>query len=188
MKSCLGIDSALLSIYSGKSLELTTFEKQYQRHCLENNHITKVIKQSCPRGTLSLCLLSSSPQVALPMVFTLGLCEVMCSGMIPVQFSTDPCQWEGVRQMGFLSLACVILAPTHPPLLLHPSAVWEGLRVLGATSHLCLLWGSLFLWPGAWQAPGLEPQENLTYCVIRRVDHSVVVVPKTLIPKIRRMN
>lgn len=66
MKSCLGIDSALLSIYSGKSLELTTFEKQYQRHCLENNHITKVIKQSCPRGILSLCLLSSSPQVALP--------------------------------------------------------------------------------------------------------------------------
>lgn len=109
-----------------------------------------------------LVSLEQQPTSGSAMLFTLGLCEVMCSGMIPVQFSTDPCQWEGVRQMGFLSLACVILAPTHPPLLLHPSAVWEGLRVLSATSHLCLLWGSLFLRPGAWQAPGLEPQENLT--------------------------
>lgn len=144
MKSCLGIDSALLSIYSGNSLGLTTFEKHCQRHCLGNEHSMKF-----PCRVLSWCLLSSSPKVALPRSPHRGHVRwwAVASPWIP---GSGREQADGIWEPG------VCHPGTHPP---HPSAVWEELRVLAATSHLCLLWGSPFLQPPAWQAPTPEPQE-----------------------------
>lgn len=87
--------------------------------------------------------------------------------------------------MGFLSQA--VSSWHHPRLLLHPSALWQGLGGLSATSHLCLLQGSSFLQPPAWQVLN---HRNISACGVlsEELTIPVLAVPKMLTPKVREMN
>lgn len=126
------------------------FWKAVSEALFGNNRSIRAIKQSLTRGTAS-CVLEQQPHSG----------SRWCHpGAVwaEVQWD-DPSAVGGSRQMAFLSLACVILAPTPGCAPSLSSVGWRA-QAAAATAHPCHLWASPLLQPPAWQAAGPGPQEH----------------------------